>query len=263
MSKSTIFTAFLAGLMMVIMAEFLVARFGNSEHLKADVLDNEGKIQMSEVKSEGQNSKAEGIASQSSVNGSGNGNFLLAVSPNAHAYASADTGTQQTFSMSLLGPVEKQTSPSEKVEAPKTLESSKITFPILQQAGFEESVFQRIPFDGWLFGKLDLKTDLTLPVTVQNLLKNNVAKVATFYEFETKSKTLADRTYDLLKTKFSHLKGAGVNPTDEFLEHSFYVNFSQEPKRAFLVVKKGENVYALTYGKESHPFITMLLPLLP
>ncbi len=276
MNKSTIITTFLAGLMMVVMTELLVDRLvGNSDHLQADVLQNQRQTE--EPLSSGNpllpvtfptsanlnSDSLSAVSSSTSALGIVPGSQNIPSSPQTVS-GQGQNGNLYSFSLISSSPDDKTSltdnAPKLKTSAPET---SKITFPILQQAGFEGAVLQRIPFDGWLLKVLDIRQDFTLPVIVQNLLKNNAAPVATFYEFPTKSRTLADHLYGLLKTKFSLLKGASVNSTDEFVEHSFYVNFSKDAKSAFLVVKKGENVYALTYQKESHPFIQMLLPLLP
>lgn len=138
-----------------------------------------------------------------------------------------------------------------------------INFAVVQEAGFSAVTLQRVPFNGSIFDKIDISDRISMPVLQQNLLKNNVARDATFYEFSLKSHTLAQEIYALLKQKGSNQIGASVNETNGFGEKSFYVNFLDYPERAFLVVKKGGNVYSLSYVKIYHPFIQKLIQLLP
>jgi len=134
-----------------------------------------------------------------------------------------------------------------------------IDFSVISKAGFQSVYLQKVPFNGIMFESLDLRDFKSVPVTVNNILQENKNKIATIYEFDSQSRMLGKEIYSLLREKSGKLVAARVNPTNEFGEGSFYINYSEHPDRAFLVVNGGENVYALTYLKELHPLIKNVL----
>jgi hypothetical protein len=136
---------------------------------------------------------------------------------------------------------------------------SKITFELINTAGFTGVTLQVTPFNGILFESADLRDFNSVPVILNNLLLGNRQKIASFYEFKTGNSALSDEVYRLLKEKCGKLLGAIINNTDAFGEASFYVNYSDHPDSAFLVVKTHDTVYALTYQKDYHPLIRKLL----
>ncbi len=138
-----------------------------------------------------------------------------------------------------------------------------LTFELIQKAGFNQVTLQRIPFAENLFGRVAVKNGIAWQVFAHNLLKNNSAVVATLWEFQNKSPTLALDVYRLLRQKFALQSGAVINATNDFGENSFYINYADDQTNAFLVVKKGSNVYASTYRKDLHSSIQALLTLLP
>lgn len=135
----------------------------------------------------------------------------------------------------------------------------KITFALIQEAGFSGISLQRVPYDGLLFGKIDLKDFGNLPVIANNLLKNNRQKLASFYEFQAGSSALANEFYTLLKDRAGKVNGLVLNETNQFGNASFYINFDPPADDVFLVVKAGDTVYALTYGKTNHSQVKQLL----
>jgi len=136
---------------------------------------------------------------------------------------------------------------------------SAITYAALTQAGFKNFSLQRVPFNGILFESIDLRDFKSVKVTVNNLLENNRKRVATFYEFQAESGILAKEVYQYLREKCGKLIGASLNETGSFRESSFYVNYIERTDTAFLVVNAGENVYALTYLKDLHSFVSNLI----
>lgn len=127
-----------------------------------------------------------------------------------------------------------------------------ITFKMVSTAGFENISLQRYPFSGLLFGKIDLRDFKSVPVIQQRVLSNNRDVVADFYEFHADSSLLAGEIYLLVKERASAVIEAGVNETDSYGDKSYFVNYSDDADTAFLVVKGGNSVYALTYEKGLH-----------
>ncbi|HLG25564.1 MAG TPA: hypothetical protein VI588_02100, partial [Candidatus Gracilibacteria bacterium] len=157
--------------------------------------------------------------------------------------------------------------PSAETVSPATDDTSlllapSITFGIVEQVGFKNVTLQRVPFSGILFERIDLRDFRSVPVIQQNVLQYNRDRAASFYELHADSKLLANEIYLLIKEKTGAAPGIGVNETNEFRDGSFYINYSDVPDSAFLVVRAEESVYALTYRKELHAFISSLLPLL-
>ncbi len=141
-----------------------------------------------------------------------------------------------------------------------------ITFALLQEAGFADMVLQKTPFNGIVFGALDLRDFKSVPVVSYNLLANNRETQAVIYEFQAGSRMLAAEVYGLLKEKAGSNSNLAVNETNQFGGNSFYINFLEQNEatagKAFLVVKANDYVYALTYLREYHPLIKQLITLL-
>ncbi len=137
-----------------------------------------------------------------------------------------------------------------------------ISFSVVDQVGFNNVVLQRVPFNGIMFQKVDMRDFQSVPIFQQNLLQNNRDWVAEFYELHAESQLLANEIYLLIKEKASNSIEAGINETNEFGNGSFYINYSDRSNTAFLVVKVRESVYAFVYKKDLHPFVKSLIQLL-
>lgn len=137
-----------------------------------------------------------------------------------------------------------------------------ITFALIGRVGFHNIVLQRVPFNGIMFEKVDMRDFASVPIIRQNLLQNNREQVAEFYEMHSESQLLANEIYLLIREKALTAIEAGVNETNDFGSGSFYINYSNRPDNAFLIVKVRESVYAFVYKKELHSFIKSLIPLL-
>ena len=138
-----------------------------------------------------------------------------------------------------------------------------IDFELLTQAGSTGLTLQRIPFSGILFKSIDLRDLKSIPAVSQNLLHQNKTKVAVFTELHGESGAVAHEIYSLIKDNGDALLEASMNETNDFGDGSFYLNFRENSSEAFLVVKKGGCVYALTYEKSFHPFVEIIMQLIP
>lgn len=227
MSKFTLFTLFLSAVIVVIVAELLVDDYikNPAKNLQANVLNTQV---------------------QNSAPGTVNNN----VAPNV-------TPAPQTLPVSpnsiVNPPADSSIVPAVDGASPK------ITFALVSASGFQDVTLQRSIFNGLLFEMVDIQDSLSTPVIQQHLLKNNTSRIATFYEFPFGNKGLSGEFYLLLKQKVMANINLVVNETNGFGEGSFYVNSVEHPEWVFLVVKKGNNVYALTYLKEYHPLVMQLL----
>jgi hypothetical protein len=139
---------------------------------------------------------------------------------------------------------------------------SQITLAVVKKAGFQNISLTPLDSNPLLFDTLDYEKFISLTVLVQNFAEGN-SKIATAHEFVAKSRILAHEIYLLLKEKFSGRLGLTVNEINDFGENSFYINFPNHQDDAFLVVKKSEYVYALSYQKKYHSLIQKLFQLLP
>lgn len=136
---------------------------------------------------------------------------------------------------------------------------AEITFGLIGLSGFQNVTLQRIPFNGILFERIDLRDFNSVPVVAQNLLQDNKDSIASFYELHGDSELLAGEIYLLIREKAAAGLEVNVNETNDFGDKSFYINYADRPDIAFLVVKIKESVYALTYEKGLHPFMTSLV----
>lgn len=223
MSKFSLFTLFLASIIVVIIAELLVNEYVRDPygtHLQANLL-------------------------QPSVASSSQQNLIPGVA---------------------AVPLQTPTSPSGENTAGQgklVNQYDTIVFETIKAAGFNNyEILQVVPFNGILFENIDLRDFKSVAVIQNNLMQNNRAKIATFYEFQARDLKLANEVFQFLKDKCRNLIGGTINDDNAFGTGSFYVNFPDRTNKAFLVVKQKENVYALAYLKEYHPLIKQLIPLL-
>ncbi len=163
----------------------------------------------------------------------------------------------------MAGSTEESNIASPVTNQQKSNAVSPLTMTLLQQAGFTDFSLKTVGFDGLLFDQIDVKDAIALPVIHQNIVDAKGKNMASVYSFLAKSKELAKEVYEVLKKKFADQNIGIFNETHDFGEASFYLNAFRFPEIVFLVVKKNENVYALTYGKSQHGFIKKLLLLLP
>lgn len=221
MSKFSIFTSFLAVILVIIVAELMVNEYLTYPELDTEIMANvldESEGVSDEIPAEEIITGKMDVASDSGDEGSG-----------------ADEQN--------IVPI--------------------INFALLGDAGSTGLTLQRVPFNGILFESLDLRDFKSVPVIKQNLLQNNRKEIGTAYEFRGDSKLIAKEIYLLLKDNAFRLANAGINETNSYGDGSFFVNYEERPTTAFLVVKLGSNVYALSYQKDFHTFIENIIALLP
>lgn len=223
MNGSSIFTLMLTVIVVVVVAEVLANDYGGE--------------------TEGPEAQADVMAA---VDGSGAGG-------NAIRFGLEDfnLGSTGDSDADVIEPVEEVADLSD--------ENLKLSFGLMQAVGFENVTLQRVPFNGIMFERVDLRDFKSVPVLRQNLLHDNRSKIAEFYELHADNSLLANEIYLLLQEKSEGIMGGSVNETNELGEKSFYINYSDRPGNAFLVVLKGESVYALTYEKGLHSFVTSLI----
>lgn len=153
------------------------------------------------------------------------------------------------------------TAPVEAV-VPSAVTSGLITPDMLTKAGFEESTtLEDGTFDGKVFGKIEI-AELSAATFQWAQVRTPLARAGNILQIQTENKEVAADVYSLLKAKSSAQIGIIMNETNTYADGSFYDNFVDDPSRVFLVVKKGKNVYALTYLKELHNQFIQLLSLL-
>lgn len=236
MSKFSIFTIFLSVTVTVIVAELLVNQYirfpASQKQLSTNVLAAEDQHKAADSK---MNDTAGEPDSQKNVN---------------QSLSAGDSGqiSQAEF--------DQNDSPAK--------DGPKITFAVMQNAGFTNLVLQRVPFNGILFNTIDLRNFKSVEVIQNNLIEDNTNRnqTASFFEFDAGSRMLATEIYSLIKQKTQSLSGVKMNETNQFGNNSFYINFDDNAQNVFLVVRMESNVYALTYRKDYHPFIKQLLTLL-
>lgn len=179
-----------------------------------------------------------------------------------------DTGLNKQLAANSVGMETQQVGSSEvygkteQTHGSATSYGQKLTFAMVDEAGFTDAVLQRVPFDGKIFGSLDVSDFNRGDALEYNLLENNRDIAAQIVEFDGKTEVDASQFYSLLKQKAGLQKGASMNETNQFGENSFYLNFPDKKTSVFLVVKGGKYVYALAYQKDLHPLVKMLLNLL-
>ncbi|MBD3327869.1 hypothetical protein GF340_01040 [Candidatus Peregrinibacteria bacterium] len=151
---------------------------------------------------------------------------------------------------------------TEQQLAPSLQVKANIVFDMVGRAGFKNVTLQRIPFNGIMFERIDLRDFKSVPVVKQNLLQNNKTIIATFYEFHAKTEPLANEIYSFIKDRAAGPIEAEINQTNDYGSASFFINYSDKKNDAFLIVKKGTSVYAYSYPKGSHSLIESLIKLI-
>jgi len=226
MNKFTLFTLFVSGIIVVIVAEMMVndyLRTPNSLDGAASVLQ----------------AQSSGLSQQNGPNSNSSGT-TNAQAPSKGANGAIDTGSTGN-SANLVG---------------------SITNSLLQKAGLQNYTFKPVAYDGKLFGRIAF-TDVSFITSHEaGLAKNETATVATFYEFDPDSAESAKEIYDLMKQKCSGEIGVILNETNSFGDDSFYVNYFEYPEKVFLVFRKGTRVFAFNYTKDLHQSIVKLIGLL-
>ena len=230
MSKFSLFTVFLCSLIVLIVAEILV-----NDYLKNPYsTDLQTNIFQSDLKADQKIATQEQIISED-----------LEQKLRLGSSQQAELGQAVTWNAVL--------NPSNDL----------ISAEDLNKIGFSNSKIVKGAFDGKIFDRIDVSTLNFLDISRYDIVQNGVVKMGSLYTLPVNSGELAKEIYGLLKDRSSAEIGVIVNETNSYGESSFYDNFFEFPERAFLVVKKGRNVYALTYLKELHPRVQMLLQLLP
>lgn len=140
--------------------------------------------------------------------------------------------------------------------------SGSLSSALLQKAGFQNFTLQAVPYAGKLLDRIAFADLSFIPTFESHLMKNQVARVASFYEFAPGSLQSAGEVYDLIKQKCTGEIGVILNETNSFGEASFYVNYFEFPEKVFLVFRKGTKVFAFTYSKELHEEVGKLIGLL-
>lgn len=230
MNKANLFTLFLTVIMVVVAAEFLVNDYGEA------ALDGAADIVSHDWEGTEQNEAAEEATGES-----GGEQTPLEEEVDSMAIdfsAAADFGVPEDR--------------DKQVEA-------QITFGLVGLSGLENVTLQRVPFNGILFERVDMRDFKSVPVVLQNLLQNNKEQIASFYEFHGDSELLAGEIYLLMKEKAAAGLDVNINETNTYGDNSFFINYGDRPNTAFLVVKIRESVYSLTYEKGLHSFIESLL----
>ncbi|MCA9373837.1 hypothetical protein KC725_01615 [Candidatus Peregrinibacteria bacterium] len=242
MGKSNLFTLFVTVIVVVIAAEFLVNDYGTIEDVGTNLLsadDNGEEVVEDEQPAHDWSITFDELAGEEVE----------------------DKGIDEATDISFdLGDFEENDGESPSTtEEPTTTAEAEISFGLIGLSGFQNVTLQRVPFNGILFERVDLRDFQSVEVVQQNLLQDNKEKIALFYEFHGDSDLLANEIYIYIKDKARNGLNVGINETNDYGDGSFYVNYTDIPDRAFLVVKTRESVYALTYEKRLHSFIESLL----
>jgi hypothetical protein len=229
MSKTNLLTVFVTVIVVVIVAELLVNDYATFPELQKQITGNVfGADEIS--------------IDEDMMEGAGAINFDLG-------------GLQPKSTVELADNIA-------SADATNMQEKALISFGLIGQVGFENVTLQRVPFNGIMFERIDMRDFKSVPVIKQNLLQNNRQNIAEFYEIHAESQLLANEIFLLIKEKALQAIEAGINETNEYGEASYYINYVDRGNTAFLVVKVREGVYALSYKKELHAFIKSLILLL-
>ncbi|MBU0667831.1 hypothetical protein KJ951_02835 [Patescibacteria group bacterium] len=228
MNKSNLFSLFITVIVVVVAAEFLVNDYG------AEPTDSQASVATETPKS---SDWAEGQTK-----------------PMAIDFAADNLADNSAASDDVSDPA-KVISLSNQTNEPEAA----INFGLIGLSGFQNVTLKRVPFNGILFEKIDLRDYSSVPVIQQNLLQNNKQIIAGFHEFRAENELLAGEVYHLIKEKADGAIDVSINETNGYGDNSFFINYGDHKSTAFLVVKIRETVYALTYRKELHGFIEQLI----
>lgn len=251
MGKTNLLSLFAIVIAVVVAAELLVNDYTSFPEL-------EEKMEASEANTDAQGNVLGADDVNFSNEGDAGGNLIEFNGDNLAPRATSDLQTTISQSLNLADDVTVNEGTGQVIES----NVPTISFSVVDQVGFNNVVLQRVPFNGIMFQKVDMRDFQSVPIIQQNLLQNNRDRVAEFYELHAESQLLANEIYLLIKEKAAGTIEAGINETNEYGNGSFFINYADRSETAFLVVKVRESVYAFVYKKELHPFVKSLIQLL-
>lgn len=121
--------------------------------------------------------------------------------------------------------------------------------------------FETEPFSGKVFQLLDI-SEVSLESAIQGNLKNGEALEGVIYELEALDEVMAAEIYQLIKQKTIIYNEISVNETNKYGDGSFYINHVQKPNEVFLTIRIKNKIYAFAYSRPSHESIVKLISLL-
>lgn len=95
--------------------------------------------------------------------------------------------------------------------------------------------------------------DLDINKNVYGFLRSNGDLIGSISEITSENQKESQQIYQEIKAIAGSFREFSINETNEFGTNSFYVNPAQENEDAFLVMHKGNLIYALAYNKDLHP----------
>lgn len=102
-----------------------------------------------------------------------------------------------------------------------------------------------------IFNLVELK-DLDINKNVYGFLRSDGALIGSISEITSQDEKESRQIYQEIKALAGSFQGFSVNETNDFGTNSFYINPAQENKDAFLVMQKGNLIYAVGYQKTLH-----------
>lgn len=121
--------------------------------------------------------------------------------------------------------------------------------------------FKTEPFSGKVFQLLDI-SEVSLESAIQGNLKNGEALEGVIYELKALDEVMAAEIYQLIKQKTIEYNEISVNETNKYGDGSFYINHVQKPNEVFLTIRIKNKIYAFAYSRPSHENIVKLISLL-
>lgn len=160
-------------------------------------------------------------------------------------------------------PVKEEQKVEEKKDEPVIVE--KIVEPSFLEALIKDVnpafTFKTEPFSGKVFQLLDI-SEVSLESATQGNLKNGEALEGVIYELKALDEVMAAEVYQLIKQKTIEYNEISVNETNKYGDGSFYINHVQKPNEVFLTIRIKNKIYAFAYSRPSHENIVKLISLL-
>lgn len=128
----------------------------------------------------------------------------------------------------------------------------------LREAGFFDPYISPVSAVEKVFGVMDVPERFQGKLVQAQIMEDN-SSVGIVQEFHLQSSIDANELYQAIRTNGEEASYFDVNETNGYGEQSFYLNHVVNKDQVFIVIRRQNVVWALTYVKTLHPKFRILL----
>lgn len=128
----------------------------------------------------------------------------------------------------------------------------------LREIGLFDPIINIMPLDPKIFGIFAMPTDAAGNFKQAQIMEENTI-IGMIQEYKFKDPAQAEQQYNQLKAAALELNYFTVNEVLNYGDKSFYLNHGQRKDQVFIVMKKNNQLWAITYVRRLHPKFKELL----